>query len=125
MHSNARRHVLLLDSEPMTEHLYSRALRLAGMDVTLAADVDEARAALSTDGIDAIALNTGDPPCADSSRVLRELAIGRDIPIVLIGSCVPAARLVHAGGVFIAQSAEPREVVALLREAMSPDVVAA
>ena len=65
--------VLLIDGEPLTEHLFSRALRLAGHSVMLASDTAEALENLDGDLPDAIVILTNDLESAEDSRALRTL----------------------------------------------------
>ncbi len=117
--------VLLIDCEPLTEHLFSRALRLAGHSVTLASDTAEALENLDGDLPDAIVIHTNDLESAEDSRALRTLVMGSSVPIILVGQTVSGTRLVHDGGVLFARSGDPAEVVGLVREALNAGVIAA
>ena len=117
--------VLLIDGEPLTEHLFSRALRLAGHSVMLASDTTEALENLDGDLPDAIVIHTNDLESAEDSRALRELIMGASVPIVMIGQTVSGTRLVNDGNVLFARSGDPSEVVGLVREALGTGVIAA
>ena len=109
----------------MTEHGISRALRLGGYGVTVAADGAEAIGLLQSDMPDVLVINTSDLGSPQDSRELRELVLGARVPMVLIGQNVSAWRLVHGGAVCFAHSGEPREVLSCIREALSLSPMAA
>ncbi len=117
--------VLLIDSEPLSEHTLSRALRLAGHSVMLADDACEAMEHLEGDLPDAIVVHASDLGCAEDSRALRRIVTETSVPIVMVGQTVASARLVHEGNVLFARSGDPAEVVGLVREALSTSVIAA
>jgi two-component system chemotaxis sensor kinase CheA len=88
--------VLLVDDSPFFRELLAGVLRSAGHRVVVAADADEAAAALADpDAISAIALD-GDLGGEDGyvfARVLRDALEGRAPPIVgLDAHATPAAR---------------------------------
>ncbi len=117
--------VLLIDGEPLTEHVYSRALRLAGHAVMLAPDTCEALESLEDDMPDAIVIPASKLDCIEDSRALRALLLGTDIPVILVGQTVASARLVHEGNVLFARSGDATEVVGIVREALGARVLAA
>ena len=117
--------VLLIDGEPLTEHVYSRALRLAGHAVMLASCTCEALETLEGDLPDAIVIPASKLECSEDSRALRELLVNTNIPIILVGQTVASSRLVHEGNVLFARSGDATEVVGIVREALGARVLAA
>ncbi len=83
-------HIVLLDPEPLTETAISRALRLAGFQVSVVDTEADARRAVSKHGADALIV--ADPPGRPAADDLSSL----QVPILVLDSLAgdrPRARI--------------------------------